>query len=124
MTAQVIKRDGQPEWAVLPYEEYLELLEKAEMLNDVAAYNRAIAIDEEDIPQEVVESLVTGENPLKIWRTYRGLTQEDLAGKTGLSQSYLAMIEKGERDGTIEAMKLIAKTLDVNVDDLVGSLTP
>ncbi|ADE13790.1 helix-turn-helix domain protein [Nitrosococcus halophilus Nc 4] len=118
MTAQVIKRNGKPEWAVLPYEEYQALLEKAEMLDDIAAYDKAIAADEENIPQEVVESLVAGENPLKVWRTYRGLTQAQLAEQVGLSQSHLVTMEKGERKGTIKVLKRIAQTLRVDIDDL------
>jgi DNA-binding XRE family transcriptional regulator len=119
MTAQIIKQDDQPEWAVIPYKEYLELLEKVEMLEDVAAYDRAIAINEEGIPHEVVKSLVEGENPLKVWRTYRGLTQIQLAEKTGLSQSQIAMIESGEREGTVKVLRRIAKALNVDIDDLV-----
>jgi DNA-binding XRE family transcriptional regulator len=119
MTAQIIKQGDQPEWAVIPYKEYLELLEKAEMLEDVAAYDRAIAINEEGIPYEVVKSLVEGENPLKVWRTYRGLTQMQLAEKTGLSQSQIAMIESGEREGTVKVLRRIAKALNVDIDDLV-----
>ncbi len=119
MTAQIIKQDDKPEWAVIPYEEYLALLEKAEMLNDIEAYDRAIADNGENIPHEIVKKLVEGENPIKVWRAYRGLTQHDLAGKTGLSQSYLAMMERGERKGTVKALKLLAKALEVDIDDLI-----
>lgn len=119
MTAQIIKQGEQPEWAVIPYQEYLDLLEKAETLDDVAAYDKAVAADEEWIPHEVVKSLAEGKNPIKVWRAYRGLTQHDLAEKTGLSQSYLAMMENGEREGTVKALKRIAKALDVDIDDLV-----
>ncbi|ADE14297.1 helix-turn-helix domain protein [Nitrosococcus halophilus Nc 4] len=120
MTAQVIKRGERPEWAVIPYEEYLELLEKAEMVEDTIALERAIAApDDEGVPQDIVERLLEGENPIKVWRTYRGLTQHDLAEQAGLSQSYLAMMEKGEREGTVKALKRIAKALNVDIDDLV-----
>jgi DNA-binding XRE family transcriptional regulator len=120
MTAQIIKKGEQPEWAVIPYEEYLELLEKAETLEDTIALERAIATpDEEAVPQALVEKLLAGENPIKVWRTYRGLTQHELAEKVGLSQSYLAMMEMGEREGTIKALRQIAKALKVDIDDLV-----
>ncbi len=32
---QIIKQDDKPEWAVIPYETYLQLVEKAEMLQDI-----------------------------------------------------------------------------------------
>lgn len=119
MTAQVIKRGDQPEWAVIPYKEYLELLEKAEMLDDAVAYDKAVATNEELIPHEVVKKLVEGENPLKVWRTYRGLTQTQLAEKSGLGQSQVAMIESGEREGTVKVLRKLARALDVDIDDLV-----
>jgi hypothetical protein len=38
-TIQIIQRDGKPEWAVIPYKKYLELIEQAEMLQDVRDYD-------------------------------------------------------------------------------------
>ena len=40
---QLIERDGKPEWAVLPYEEYLKLLEQAEELEDIRDFDSAKA---------------------------------------------------------------------------------
>ncbi|EDZ65280.1 Helix-turn-helix domain protein [Nitrosococcus oceani AFC27] len=117
----LIKRGDKPEWAVLPYEEYLALKEKAEMLEDVAAFDQAMVVGGEAMPHEVVKRLVEGENPIKVWRIYRGLTQHNLAEQAELSQSYLAMIEKGEREGTVKALKQIAKVLGVDIDDLVDT---
>ena len=36
---QIIERDGKPEWAVLPYDLYLQLAEEAEMLEDIRDYD-------------------------------------------------------------------------------------
>lgn len=41
MNVQVIKQGDQPEWAVIPYKIYLELVEKAEMLQYVQDYDSA-----------------------------------------------------------------------------------
>jgi len=38
---QLIERNGKPEWAVLPYKEYLLLVEQAEMLEDIRDYDTA-----------------------------------------------------------------------------------
>ena len=77
---QIIKRDGKPEWAILPYEKYLELLEQAEMLEDLRDFDAAKAAlekgQDELIPGEVVFAIVDGENPIKVWREYRGMTQQ------------------------------------------------
>lgn len=92
------------------------------MLEDVAAFDRAMtAAGGEAMPHEVVKKLVEGENPIKVWRIYRGLNQHNLAEQAGLSQSYLAMMEKGEREGTVKALKQFAKVLRVDIDDLVDT---
>ncbi len=43
MSVQLIERNGKPEWAVLPYEEYLRLVEQAEMLNDIQDFDQITA---------------------------------------------------------------------------------
>ncbi len=66
MNVQVIKKNGNPEWAVIPYEDYQRLLEKAEMLQDIRDYDEAklsIAKGEELIPGEVTFAILDGENP-------------------------------------------------------------
>lgn len=123
MSTQVIEKDGRPEWAVIPYDEYMSLLERAEALGDVEAFDRAKReLDDgrdELVPGEVVDRLLAGENPVKVWREHRGLTQAGLADQADLSQSYVAMIERGERTGRIDALRKIAAALRVDLDDLV-----
>ena len=119
MTAQLLKRDGQPEWAILPYDEYLRLLEAAEMQADVESYDEAITDSEEEtVPHEVVQRLVAGESPLRIWREYRGLSQTVLARTAGITPAYLSQMESGSRQGTTRTLRKIAKALDVDLDDL------
>lgn len=123
MSAQVIERNGKPEWAVLPYEEYLQLLEQAEMLTDIGDYDRiktaVEAGDEEVIPAELAYALMEGENPVKAWRGYRSLTQGQLAGLAAISIPYLSQIESGKRKASTRVMIALAKALRVKVDDLV-----
>ena len=120
---QLIERDGKPEWAVLPYEEYLKLLEQAEMLEDIRDYDAAKAAlengEDELIPAEVVYAILDGENPIKVWREYRGLTQQQLADTAGISKPYLSQIETGKRKGATEILSAIAKALDVSLDEVV-----
>lgn len=119
---QLIERNGKPEWAVLPYDEYLKLLEQAEMLEDIRDYDIAKAELENDedelIPSEVVEALLDGENPIKVWREYRGQTQQQLAATVGISKPYLSQIETGKRKGTVDILSAIAKSLNVSLDDI------
>lgn len=120
---QLIERNGKPEWAVLPYEEYLHLVEQAEMLDDIHDYDAAKAAiergEEEVIPSEVVFAILDGENPIKVWREFRELTQQQLAESVGISKPYLSQIETAKRRGTTEVIAAIAKALDVSIDELV-----
>jgi len=120
---QIIERDGKPEWAVLPYEEYLQLLDQSELLEDIRDFdiiNAAIDRREEElIPAEVVYAILDGENPIKVWREYRELTQQQLADTAGISKPYLSQIETGKRTGTTEILSAIAKALDVSLEEVI-----
>ena len=123
MSAQIIEIGGQ-QAAVLPVDEYQSLLEKAEMLDDVSAYDKAKAElasgNDELVPAEIAESLLDGENPIKVWRKYRKLSQNQLADAAGISQAYLAQIETGKREGGISVYQTIAEILSVDLDDISG----
>jgi DNA-binding XRE family transcriptional regulator len=122
MNVQIITRDGDPEWAVIPYKEYLHLVAEAEMLQDIRDYDEvleAIAQGEETLPSEVVYAILEGDNPIRVWRQYRGLTQAQLAGTAGISKPNLSQIETGKRTGTPEVWSAIAKALDLTLDDII-----
>ena len=120
---QIIERDGQPEWAVLPYETYLKLIEEAEMLQDIQDYDAVkLAIERaesEVVPAEVTFALLDGQNPVKVWREYRGYTQHQLAEASGISPAYLSQIEKNRRAGTRNVWLAIAGALHVSVDEIL-----
>ena len=123
MSVQLILKEGQPEYAVLPYDVYLRLVEDAEMLADVRDYDAAmerIAAGEELVPAEVVYALLDGGNPIRIWREHRGMSQSELATRAGISASYLSQLESGKRDGTVEILSTLAAELGVALDDLAG----
>lgn len=123
MSVQIIIKDRTPEWAVIPYEQYQELMEKAEMLEDIQDYDRVMASlergDLETVPAEVAYALLDGGNPIKIWREYRGLTQEQLAGKARISIPYLSQMETGIRKGSIDVLTTIAHILNLTIDDII-----
>jgi DNA-binding XRE family transcriptional regulator len=114
MSVQVIEKDGKPEWAVIPYQEYERLVEEAEMLQDIRAYDearKAIKEGEELVPSQVTYAILDGENPIRVWREYRRLTQQQVAEAVGISVPYLSQIESGKRKGTVEVLSAIAKAL-------------
>ena len=123
MSLQVIEKNGQIEWAVIPYPEYQKLLDAWEMLEDIRAYDEAkanIEAGEELIPSKVAYALLDGKNPIRVWREYRGLTQQQLAEKSGISKPYLSQLESGKRNGTTDILKNIAQALHVGLDELVN----
>jgi transcriptional regulator with XRE-family HTH domain len=56
---------------------------------------------------------------LKILRRRRGLTQEALAAKAGLSRTYLARLETARQDPTLSTLVKLAKALGVPVTALL-----
>lgn len=49
---------------------------------------------------------------LKQWRIYRGLTQEQLAERTGLSVSGISQLENGKQGYSDESLELLADALN------------
>jgi transcriptional regulator with XRE-family HTH domain len=138
--AQIIEANGKPEYAVIPYRDYLRLVdlasamiaaghgrpyteaeEDAEDVRAIEEFERKLAAGEEELlPAEMVHRLVEGENALLVWREHRGLTQAQLAKAAGVGQTYISMIERGERQGTAAKLRAIARVLKVQVDDLLA----
>ena len=56
---------------------------------------------------------------LKTLRESRGLTQEVLAKKAGISRAYLARLEMGLHDPHLSRLRKLAKALGVKVSTLV-----
>lgn len=99
------------------------LVEELEDAQAVAAYRHAkaqIATEGSDpLPVEMVERLIAGENPVRVWRQHRKLTARALAAKAGVNAGYLSMIENNHKPGSIAAMTRLAAALDLRIDDLV-----
>lgn len=87
MNVQVIERDGQAEYAVLPWAEYLELL-RAAGREPGAARSRA---------SQQAPATPFAVDRLRELREARQLSVEEVARAVGISPHYLTMIESGER---------------------------
>lgn len=57
---------------------------------------------------------------LRCAREYRGLTQGDLAARAGLQPSAISHFETGARKPSFDNLRLLADTLDVTTDYLLG----
>jgi transcriptional regulator with XRE-family HTH domain len=56
---------------------------------------------------------------VKAWRERRGLTQEQLANRAGVSRPYLARLETARQDPKLSTLEKIAKALKVKVAALL-----
>ena len=114
------------EVAILPRKEYEALASKAAEADEDAGTARLIARARKEIaegapllPKPVVDRLAVGENPVRVLREWRDVTQFYLSFKTNLSQGYISDVETGRRKGTAAALRLIADALKVPLDLLV-----
>ena len=108
---------------VVPEEEYKRLIAlsaDAEAGRAIDEFHAKLARGEEElVPADIANRLLSGENPVRVWRHYRGLTIAELAEAAGLSQAFVSQIETGKREGSVGAMKALAESLSVTLDDLV-----
>ena len=107
MDLQVISRDGEPEYAVLPWAQYQALL-RAAGLGESSGSGPAAAAP----PAQ--EGARPGLDQLSALRTAKGLELAQLARTVGISPSYLEMIENGTRDPDAAIKRSLAWELGVS----------
>jgi len=56
---------------------------------------------------------------LKELRTQQGMSQTAMAKKVRVTQAYIAMLEKGQENPTLDVLERLAKALKVTVAELV-----
>lgn len=117
------KTPGGEEMVLLPSADYEALLDIVEMAEDVAAYDEAkrriAAGEDESMPAEFVYRMLDGENAVRVWRDFRALSAKDLAASAGISAAYLSEIESGKKEGSLAALRKIAKALKVDLEDIL-----
>jgi DNA-binding Xre family transcriptional regulator len=106
------------------------LIEALEDAEDIAALKAAAAeearIGKEAyrancLPIELVERMLAGESPVRIWREHRKMTGRDLASAAEIAPGYLSEIETGKKPGSVDALAKIARALGLSIDDLVAA---
>lgn len=121
MTAQIIEIAGQ-KMAMLPIADYERLLDIAEDRADIQATLRADErrqAGEEYVPAELLDRILAGEHPLRVWRKYRGLTQRELGAKANVSSLMISRLENRDRETIAKNWRAIAEALSVEVDDIM-----
>jgi DNA-binding XRE family transcriptional regulator len=113
------------ETVTLRRSDYEALIERLEDIADIAALDdlEARLVSEnalvDYLPADLVERLIGGESPVRIWREHRGLSAQALARTAKLTPSYVSEIETGRKPGSLNAMAKIARALGVSLEDLV-----
>ncbi|MEW6643624.1 MAG: helix-turn-helix transcriptional regulator [Pseudomonadota bacterium] len=118
----IIKTPSGDQMVIMPLSEYERLVAAAEDAADARIYDKIKAKldagEEELLPAEMVDRLLSGESRVRVWREHRGMTVKALAEAAGVTQPYLSQIETGKREGTIETFKKLAAALRVDIDDI------
>jgi transcriptional regulator with XRE-family HTH domain len=63
------------------------------------------------------EILIKFGNKVRERRTALGLSQEELANRAGVHRTYIGMIERAEKNITLENIEKIAKALKISIAD-------
>ena len=117
---QVIEKDGEPAFYVVPADLWAQVKDMLEDAEDAAAYAEAVANDNGiRFPAPVVMAIADGAHPVQAWRKHKGLTAQALADAAGVSKPYVSQIESGKRKGTTKTLKALAGALGVPVGALV-----
>ena len=103
INVQFIEQKGKPIFVVIPYEEYLNLLPSKEST----------------IPHEVVGLIIKNDmNLVKAWRVFLGLTQAEVAKRTGISQAALSQMERSDNTLRTATLEKLAKAMGLSLDQL------
>lgn len=92
-------------------DEYVALEERVRRLEELAQQNVSA------LPEKLTKEIESGENPVRVIRRYRLLTQRELSEKTGLGENHISNIENGAKFNIRTARKL-AEALGVRIDDI------
>jgi DNA-binding XRE family transcriptional regulator len=102
----ITDESGHPAFAVIPYAEYLRLVEADEYDDNLT------------VPHAVVSANIDGDSPIKAWREYLGLTQQELASRMGISQPSLAKLERPDANPRKSTLKKVADALGIELGQM------
>lgn len=109
MDYTVVSQNGKPAFAVVPYDDFMSLLE----------HEKRVPLENGLIPHEIVERhLLNDVSLVKCWREHIGLTQIELADKAGLKQSSLARIESGQSKPRKTTLEKLAEAMNLTLEQL------
>ncbi len=102
---QIIEQNGKPAFAVMPYEDFIALLNEQG--------------EETYLPDDIVRmNILEGMSLPRAWREYKGLTQAQVATKLGISQPAMAQMERPDANLRIKTLNKLADVLGITVEQL------
>lgn len=123
MNVHILEHNGIPAFAVLPIDEFDRLIEPLKDAEDAAILERLAADvasgDEKTYPHEVIQALVGGVHPVKVFREYRNMTPAQLASACDVTPAHIYQIESGKRSMSVELLRKMTQALDVDADMLI-----
>lgn len=120
-TPQIIKSPSGEEMVVLSKQDYDALMraanEAAEDAADIAIYDarKSEFGEAKSFPAELSMAILRGEGRLKAIRKWRGLSQSEVAKRTGITQGFLSDLENRRRKASLETAVKLAEILDVEI---------
>ena len=58
---------------------------------------------------------------IRLVRSKRGLSQEELAFRAGLHRTYISLVERSKKSPTVDCLTRISAALDVRTSDLLAN---
>lgn len=106
---KLIERDGQ--WfAMVPLSDFEKLM--------MGVSGDYLEVKSKKLPDSLYKEIKSGQNAIRVFRKYRGLTQVELAEKAGIARPYLTELETGKKQGSIAVLKAIASALELELPDI------
>ncbi len=117
MDVTFLEENRRKKFAVLPYAEYLRLMELAA---DERDYRRALKVlrnRRDKVVDYDLEKVL--ENPIALKRKSLGISQKELAKKMRVDPSYISRLEKPGANPSKTTLLRVAQALDCSVEDLI-----
>lgn len=61
---------------------------------------------------------------IRILRTEKGLSQEELAHRAGMSTSHIGKLERGQKNSSLSSIEKVTNALEITLEDLFKYIQP
>jgi ribosome-binding protein aMBF1 (putative translation factor) len=101
---------------VVPIAEWRRIESMLEDRSDAAAVRAFLRDPQEMFPDAVVNAILDGAHPIKVFREYRGVSQAALASEVGSSAVYISQLERGVRRASRKLRATLGAALKVEAE--------